>query len=78
VARLGKVRVPLSCHAAAQKEFEVAIAYYHSLQRDLAARDKPPFVRRGGQREPGYRFGVHIVPGAFTDDYEHTVWNERA
>jgi hypothetical protein len=31
LARLGKVRFPVSCNAAAQKEFEVAMAYYHSF-----------------------------------------------
>jgi len=30
-ARLGKVSFPVSCNAAAQKEFEVAMAYYHSF-----------------------------------------------
>jgi hypothetical protein len=78
VARRGEVRLPVSCNVAAQKEFEVAMAYYHSLGPDLAARGKPPFFRRGGQREPSYGFGSHIAPGAFTDDHEHAVWNERA
>jgi hypothetical protein len=31
LARLGKVRFPVSCNAEAQKEFEVAMAYYHSF-----------------------------------------------
>jgi Tfp pilus assembly protein PilF len=31
LARLGKVRFAVSCNAAAQKEFEVAMAYYHSF-----------------------------------------------
>jgi hypothetical protein len=30
-ARLGKVTFPVSCNKAAQKEFEVAMAYYHSF-----------------------------------------------
>jgi hypothetical protein len=30
-ARLGKVSFPVSCNAAAQKEFETAMAYYHSF-----------------------------------------------
>ena len=30
-AKLGKVNFPVSCNAAAQKEFEVAMAYYHSF-----------------------------------------------
>ncbi|MGH7353063.1 MAG: tetratricopeptide repeat protein [Candidatus Rokuibacteriota bacterium] len=30
-AKLGKVSFPVSCNAAAQKEFEVAMAYYHSF-----------------------------------------------
>jgi hypothetical protein len=30
-ARLGKVTFPVSCNEAAQKEFEVAMAYYHSF-----------------------------------------------
>ena len=30
-AKLGKVTFPVSCNAAAQKEFEVAMAYYHSF-----------------------------------------------
>jgi hypothetical protein len=30
-AKLGKVHFPVSCNAAAQKEFEVAMAYYHSF-----------------------------------------------
>jgi len=29
--RLGEVHFPVSCNAAAQKEFEVAMAYYHSF-----------------------------------------------
>ena len=58
VARLGEVRLPVSCNAAAQKEFEVAMAYYHSLGPDLAARGKPPFLRRGGQREPSLALAV--------------------
>jgi hypothetical protein len=31
LTRLGKVSFPVSCNAAAQKEFEVAMAYYHSF-----------------------------------------------
>ena len=31
VAKLGKVTFPVSCNAAAQKEFEIAMAYYHSF-----------------------------------------------
>jgi hypothetical protein len=31
LARLGKVSFPVSCSPAAQKEFEVAMAYYHSF-----------------------------------------------
>ena len=31
LARLGQVRFPVSCNPAAQKEFEVAMAYYHSF-----------------------------------------------
>jgi hypothetical protein len=31
LARLGKVRFAVSCNADAQKEFEVAMAYYHSF-----------------------------------------------
>jgi hypothetical protein len=31
LARLGKVSFPVSCNPAAQKEFEVAMAYYHSF-----------------------------------------------
>jgi Tfp pilus assembly protein PilF len=30
-AKLGKVHFPVSCNAAAQKEFDVAMAYYHSF-----------------------------------------------
>jgi hypothetical protein len=30
-AKLGKVTFPVSCNAAAQKEFEVSMAYYHSF-----------------------------------------------
>jgi hypothetical protein len=30
-AKLGKVNFPVSCNAAAQKEFEVSMAYYHSF-----------------------------------------------
>ncbi|MEX2221277.1 MAG: hypothetical protein WEG40_05705 [Candidatus Rokuibacteriota bacterium] len=30
-AKLGKVNFPVSCNAGAQKEFEVAMAYYHSF-----------------------------------------------
>jgi hypothetical protein len=30
-AKLGKVTFPVSCNAAAQKEFETSIAYYHSF-----------------------------------------------
>jgi hypothetical protein len=30
-AKLGKVSFPVSCNTAAQKEFEVAMAYYHSF-----------------------------------------------
>ena len=30
-AQLGKVHFPVSCNAAAQKEFDVAMAYYHSF-----------------------------------------------
>jgi len=30
-AKLGKVTFPVSCNAAAQKEFEIAMAYYHSF-----------------------------------------------
>ena len=30
-AKLGKVNFPTSCNPAAQKEFEVAMAYYHSF-----------------------------------------------
>ncbi len=30
-AKLGKVNFPVSCNAAAQKEFEMAMAYYHSF-----------------------------------------------
>jgi hypothetical protein len=30
-ARLGKVTFPVSCNPAAQKDFEVAMAYYHSF-----------------------------------------------
>jgi hypothetical protein len=30
-ARLGQVSFPVSCNAAAQKEFEVSMAYYHSF-----------------------------------------------
>jgi Tfp pilus assembly protein PilF len=30
-AKLGKVSFPVSCNSAAQKEFEVAMAYYHSF-----------------------------------------------
>jgi hypothetical protein len=29
--KLGKVGFPVSCNPAAQKEFEVAMAYYHSF-----------------------------------------------
>ena len=31
LAKLGKVTFPVSCNAAAQKEFEIAMAYYHSF-----------------------------------------------
>ena len=31
LAKLGKVTFPVSCNAAAQKEFEIAMAYYHSV-----------------------------------------------
>ena len=30
-AKLGKVTFPVSCNAAAQKEFETSMAYYHSF-----------------------------------------------
>ena len=30
-AKLGKVNFPVSCNAAAQKEFETSMAYYHSF-----------------------------------------------
>ncbi|MCU0971414.1 MAG: hypothetical protein MUF57_06410 [Gammaproteobacteria bacterium] len=40
--RLGAVHFPVSCNAAAQKEFEVAMAYYHSFAwPELKARAWP-------------------------------------
>jgi hypothetical protein len=34
-AQLGKVHFPVSCNATAQKEFDVAMAYYHSFAWEL-------------------------------------------
>ena len=31
LAKLGQVTFPVSCNEAAQKEFEIAMAYYHSF-----------------------------------------------
>ena len=72
-ARLGKVSFPVSCNPAAQKDFEVAMAYYHSfawpeqkatLERVIAA--DPACGMAHWARALGYLDNPFLWPGSLT------------
>ncbi|MGH7335248.1 MAG: tetratricopeptide repeat protein [Candidatus Rokuibacteriota bacterium] len=73
LARLGKVRFSVSCNPAAQKEFEVAMAYYHSfawpelrasLERVLQADPSCGMTHWG--RALGYLDNPFLWPGSLS------------
>ena len=78
-ARLGKAHFPVSCNAAAQKEFDVAMAYYHSfafeyyrapLDRALAADPSCGMVywlRALGALDNPFTWPVPLSPKVFSE-----------
>ncbi len=73
LARLGKVRFPVSCNAAAQKEFEVAMAYYHSFawpqlkaSLDRVLQADPTCAMAHWGRALGYLDNPFLWPGSLS------------
>jgi hypothetical protein len=72
-ARLGKVTFPVSCNAEAQKEFETAMAYYHSFawpqlkaSLDRVLQADPTCAMAHWGRALGYLDNPFVWPGSLT------------